>query len=149
MNHLLLQHLPTDFMLQVDGDTFVILDSFPVNAQYSETAVEINQTATEQQVRQVCMSPGVSRTENVRGWYDAACCAALAVVSFSVAASCPLLDRVLPGTTRILDSLFSFQMLMSSTSSIVRCRLIRTYTVLTTCCPAAYLQLGPLHCSGV
>jgi len=54
---------------KVDGDTFVILDSFPVNAQYSETAVEINQTATEQQVRQVCMSPGVGRTENVRGWY--------------------------------------------------------------------------------
>jgi len=54
---------------KVVGDTFVILDSFPVNAKYSEVAVEIDGRAAAQMIVQNEMSSAVDRTESVRGWY--------------------------------------------------------------------------------
>eukprot|EP00656_Telonema_subtile_P053272 TRINITY_DN766_c0_g1_i1.p1 TRINITY_DN766_c0_g1~~TRINITY_DN766_c0_g1_i1.p1 ORF type:complete len:383 (+),score=122.85 TRINITY_DN766_c0_g1_i1:93-1241(+) len=54
---------------KVEGDTFVILDSFPVNAKYNEVAVEIDGRAAAQMIVQGSMSAAVDRTEVVRGWY--------------------------------------------------------------------------------
>eukprot|EP00658_Telonema_sp_P-2_P015168 TRINITY_DN1581_c0_g2_i6.p1 TRINITY_DN1581_c0_g2~~TRINITY_DN1581_c0_g2_i6.p1 ORF type:complete len:356 (+),score=118.58 TRINITY_DN1581_c0_g2_i6:99-1166(+) len=54
---------------KVQGDTFVILDSFPVNAKYNEVAVEIDERAASQMIVQNSMSAAVDRTELVRGWY--------------------------------------------------------------------------------
>lgn len=54
---------------KVDGDTFIVLDSFALPVEGTETRVNAGTQAIEYMAKYVDMSQAVGRQENVVGWY--------------------------------------------------------------------------------
>ncbi|KAK4057371.1 COP9 signalosome catalytic subunit rri1 [Microbotryomycetes sp. JL221] len=54
---------------KIDGDTFVVMDAFPLPVIGTETRVNAQNEANEYMIQYIESSPPVGRLENVVGWY--------------------------------------------------------------------------------